>query len=366
MDVIRSLLTLAMVAAVTACGSAEAPVVAATRAPELGRDGSGVVTELLGPDHALKRPRDLAFNPLRPEELWVVNETDGSVVILHGTLSGPSVERRRDAGALHFMHKPSALAFGGDATSFGSVGTFGTCGESRNEHGGTSAGDFMGPALWSSDLAIFALKNPAGLGSHLDMLHNSPLCMGIAHETANVYWTSNGLTGGIQRYDFAVDHDVGMDDHADGASLEYVRGTLKYVEGVPGHMVYRAADASLYVADTGNGRIGRLDTKSGVRGTKLATKEPQRGGHYLMDGATFTDVVTGLDAPSGLELRNDMLYVSENGTGKIHAYTLDGKRVNTLDTKLGKGALAGLTFGPDGKLYFVDMVGNRVFRVDAP
>jgi hypothetical protein len=26
--------------------------------------------------------------------------------------------------------------------------------------------------------------------------------------------------------------------------------------------------------------------------------------------------------------------------------------------------LAGINFGPDGKLYFVDMVGNRVFRLD--
>jgi hypothetical protein len=148
-----------------------------------------------------------------------------SVVIVHGaTGDAPNPERRLDRAAPHFLHRPTSIAFGADATSFGSVGTFGTCGESRNENGIEGGEDFMGPVLWSSDLEIFAKKDPAGLGSHLDMLHNSPLCMGIAHETANVYWTMSGKSNAIVKYDFGVDHNVGMDDHSDGASLEYVRG----------------------------------------------------------------------------------------------------------------------------------------------
>jgi hypothetical protein len=353
-----------------ACGSTTqtAPPTATTViAPELGRDGKAQLLELIDSSTGLKRPRDLAFNPRTPDQLWIVNDLDNSVVIVHGTTSASTqYERRRDPAADHFMHKPSAIAFGADETTFGTPGTFATCGESRNEHGVAAAGDFMGPALWSSDLTIFAVKDPIGLGSHLDMLHNSPLCMGIAHEQGNVYWTTNGRDNAINRYDFAADHDIGLDDHSDGASLEFVTGQIKYAPGVPSHMFYRAADAMLYFADTGNGRVVKLDTQSGTRGAKLPTKEPQRGGHYRMDDAVLTEVVPPgvLTAPSGLEIHNDLLYVSDNGTGRIVAFDLTGKEVNAFDTGLGQGALAGIAFGPDGRLYLVDMLGNRVLYIE--
>jgi hypothetical protein len=37
--------------------------------------------------------------------------------------------------------------------------------------------------------------------------------------------------------------------------------------------------------------------------------------------------------------------------------------VNWLDTGL-FNALSGMAFGPDGKLYLVDMTGDRVLRID--
>jgi hypothetical protein len=360
---------------VGACGSskaestnppAEAPATE-TSAPELGTNGSATFTTVLGPEHGLLRPRDLAFNPDRPDELWVVDEGDGSVVIVHDMTSDhPTSERRVDKAAPHFMHKPSSIAFGAEPTSFGSSGTFGTCGESHNENGIEGATDFMGPVLWSSDLSIFAKKNPEGLGSHLDMLHDSPLCMGIAWQEANQYWTVNGESGSIVWYDFHQDHGVGLDDHSDGASLEYVHGQLQYAAGIPSHLVYRAEDAILYIADTGHGRIAKLDTKSGTKGKKLPTKELQKGGYFQVDGAVLTDVVSPglLVAPSGLELHDDLLFVTDDATGRIAAFTLAGEKKNELDTQLGDGALAGMTFGPDGKIYFVDMKGNRVVRVD--
>lgn len=365
----RNLLLASVLISAAACSSPaeETPPTttpAAVAAPELG-SGKATVTPVLGPEHRLARPRDLAFNPLRPDELWILNERDNSVVLMHGTTSGePQFERRRDPAADHFLHKPSSIAFGADPTTFGSNGTFATCGESRNENGIEGGEDFMGPTLWTSDLAIFAKKNPAGLGSHIDMLHNSPLCMGIAHEAGNAYWTFNGLKNSIVRYDFGKDHDVGLDDHSDGASLEYVAGQLKYVAGVPSHLAF--LDGGLFIADTGNGRIARLDTTSGTKGARIRTQEPQKGGHFKMEGATLTDVVPAgvLTAPSGLEIRNGLIYVSDNGTGRIVAFDLRGKQVNALDTGLGAGALAGMAFGPDDKLYFVDMKGDRLMRVD--
>lgn len=360
------------------CGSGPAPAEPGPapqperKAPALGvgdRTISSItVTEIASAAAGLKMPRDLAFNPLRPDELWILNFEDDSVVIVHDASSDSrAAERRKDGYALHFMPKPAALAFGQDATSFGALGTFATCGESRNTYDDKQApNNFMGPALWSSDLSIFAMKNPNGLGSHLDMLHNTPLCMGIAHEADNRYWVFGGLKGSLDRYDFKQDNNVGQDDHSDGESYQYATGQVKYVAGVPSHVFFHASDSTLYVADTGNSRVGKLDTKSGSAGKAIPPKE-KMGTAILMEGTSVVDVVAAdsglLERPSGLKIRDEILYVTDNATGRISAFSLGGELLNYLDTGLPPGALGGLAFGPDGKLYFVDMVGNRVLRI---
>ncbi len=340
------------------------------KAAELGTGdhtaSSVTLTVIAGPGQRLAGPRDLAFNPRVPAELWVVNAADDSAVIIHDAPTDDrKAERRKDADARHFMNKPSAIAFGRDETSFGIPGTFATCGESRNE-GDPRAPDFMGPTLWSSDLSIFAVKNPTGLGSHIDMLHESPLCMGIAHETQNVYWTFSGRFNAIVKFDFGQDHDIGQDDHTDGKAYQYLPGQVKYVPKVPSGLFFRDEDSMLYVADTGNARIAKLDTTSGTRGARIANKEPSP--FYKVDGAVMTDVVTAdsglLEAPSGIEIKGDYLYVTDNSNGRISAFTFEGERVNWLDTGLPAGSLGGLSFGPDGKIYFVDMLGNQVLRID--
>lgn len=343
-------------------------------APELGvgdkTAASVTLTTIIGPEARLKRPTDLDFNPRVSGELWVVNATDNSMVIVHdATSDGRTSERRNEPAMDHFMDRPTSIAFGAEPTTFGSIGTFGTCGESRNEHGSMegNANDFMGPVLWTSDLAIFTKKDPIGLGSHIDMLHSSPLCMGITHEADNVYWVFGGQSGAIQRYDFAKDHGVGMDNHSDGSIRWYGAGQFKRVEGVPSHLAFRPQDGMVYVADTGNGRIVKLDTKSGTR-TKNAPKKEELVASDFMDGASIEEVVSqsqGLvTRPSGLEIHGDYLYVSDNANGRITAFDFKGEAVNWLDTGLPDGALGGMVFGPDGKLYIVDMLGNQVLRID--
>lgn len=354
------------------------------RAPQLGRGdhsaSSVVFTEIASAAAGLRHPRDLAFNPLRPDELWVVNFGDDSMVIVFDA-SQPTrrAERRKDAMAMHFMPKPSSIAFGAPETTIGKQGTFATCQESRNTYDDQAPpNDFMGPALWSSDLTVFAMQDPFGLGSHLDMLHGSPDCMGLAHERANVYWAFGGKaqTGtstqrqepipAIVRYDFGHDHGVGADDHADGEIAQYVELQVKRVPGIPSHLAFDPASRQLYIADTGNGRVVKLDTTSGTRGAALQAQEPLVSYHRV-DGAVLTEVVSQarqeVVTPSGLELFDGLVYVSDPTIGRIAAFTPEGELVNWLDTGL-FGALSGMAFGPDGKLYFVDMTGNRVLRVD--
>lgn len=333
-------------------------------AAEIGKgdhSSSSVKLTVIASD--LKTPRDLAFNPNRPDELWIVNGGDDSVVIVHdASKETRRSERRRDVGAAHFMPRPSALAFGANGTTFGAVGTFATCAESRN--GGD---DFMGPTLWSSDLSVFAKKNPYGEGSHLDMLHCSPNCMGIAHQEANVYWAFGGLYNDIVKYDFRDDHGIGQTDHSDGSAYAYATGKVKYLPGVPSHLAYRASDAMLFIADSGNARIAKLDTRSGALGVKLPTAEPMMT-RRRVDGATLTDAVPAssklVTAPSGIELRGSYLYVTDHATSRISAFTDAGARVNWLETGLPAKSLAGMAFGADGRVYFVDMLGHRVLRIE--
>jgi hypothetical protein len=369
---------------------------AITQGLELGNGtpGSATMTQIVAASDGLDMPRDLAFNTRmgHEDELWIVNMTDNGMVIVQKTTddAARTAEHRVDGYALHFMAKPSSIAFGQDQTSdrveltgdtSPRLGTFATCQESRNTYNDTAApNDFMGPVLWSSDLDIFAMQNPNGLGSHLDMLHNSPLCVGIAWEgSGNKYWTISGNRGmvadpgfdvidnAIIRYDFQKDDGIGNDNHLDGESYVYVAGQTAYVAGVPSHLVFDASIRTLYIADTGNGRIAKLDTTAGSPGQQLVDAENRRT-YYMISGANpLVDVVpasAGLVHPSGLKLKNGILYVSDNQTSQISAFDLTGQKVNSFDTGLPEGSLAGINFGPDGKLYFVDMVGNRVFRLD--
>ncbi len=360
------------------------PITLLVRAPQLGTGdhtaSSVTLTEIAnGATGLLSRPRDLAFNPRVPDELWTVSFNDDSVLVVHdASKDSRRPVRYKDPFAFHFLEQPSSIAFGADATTIGKPGTFGTCQESRNTYDNMQAhNDFMGPALWSSDLTVFAQSNPHGLGTHLDMLHGSPNCMGIAHEKDNIYWVFGGKRHSgtaaqrqepipaLVRYDFGQDHGIGADDHSDGRIWQYADNLVKDVPGIPSHLVYEQSTKLLWVADTGNARIATMDTMSGTIGGPLFGQEPLISYDRMIDATvtTFTTDVT-LVRPSGLELFEEFVFVSDNQTSIIHAFDKSGVRVNWIETGLPAGALSGMAFGPDGKLYFVDMLGNRVLRID--
>ena len=326
------------------------------------------ISVVVDADDGLSGPRDLDFNPEVEGELWVLNRDDDSTVTVSnvGTTAQTSL-RRKDPYALHFMEESSSISF--------STGMkFGTCGESRNTYDDEQpANDFMGPALWSADPAIYAVTNPEAvidnggfdLGSHLDMMHETPLCMGIAWVDANVYFVFEGFTGTIARYDFATDHGPGFDFHGDGTVDRYVDVDVAHVADVPSHLVYDHDSELLYVADTGNARIGVLDTSTALQVSEF-------GGFETLvqesEGATWTELITGADfdlqAPSGLALKDGVLYVGDNLTSRVSAFNLDGELLETLDLDIDEGGLMGIRVSPDGEsLYATDFIGNRVLRV---
>ncbi len=323
---------------------------------------------------------DLDFHPVR-DELWVTLrefptdapceefnatqagcvELEGSVAIISGAL-GASPEGRveKDLNAWHFMRRPTSIAFAeGDF--------FATCHEARTGNYEDDFADFMGPTLWTADPEIFAKDPGPGLnGSHMDMLHLTPYCMGITHIEANAYFAFNGQAGALDYYDFSADHGPGHEDHSDGVLRRYAAGELKRLPDVPSHLAVDPATRAVYVADTGNSRVVRIDVSNATAGDKLLAYEAMKESRTY-EGAEVTEIVAAgvVDVPSGLALYQGALYVSDPSAGNIYAFALDGSPLASLETGLPSGALTGITIHEaTGTLFYTEQLEGKVYRVD--
>lgn len=328
-------------------------------------------------------PTDLEFNPVRPNELWVVYrqphpgglcedpeakanaDTSGCAylfgkvaIITDTTTATPQVRVLEDGNSWHFMRLTTSLAFADDDT-------FATVGEDRTGNPHNQPLDYMGPTLWSSDPAIFALDFKRN-GSHLDMLHASPYGMGIAHQKDHVFYVFSGQAGAIDAYDFKAPHEPGGEDHSDGTLLRFAASEVKRSVNVPSHMDFLPNKTTLLIADTGNGRVVALDTTSGTMGGRLSVDDNQIADPRSVDGATLSTLVAPgvMQHPSGLVVGNRSFAVGDATTGRIHQFTFEGVALLTLDTGLPPNALGGLELGPDGYLYLTRKDTNQVVRVD--
>jgi len=321
----------------------------------------------------------LAFNPTVDGELWVAlrqfpsglpctRDDDSGCSALPGAMAvisdAPGDAARavikQDGNAWHFMRRPTAMAWG-DGELFAS------CGEAYTDNYEDDGIAYAGPVLWSSSPDIFGVEPlPDQNGTHLDMLHETPFCMGIAHESANVYWVFNGDAGALDRVDFHAPHQIGGEDHADGEVHRYIAGQLSRVAEVPSHLVYDPERHSIYVVDTGHGRVLSVDPSTATPGGKIEILEALQASG-LMDGATTHELVRPgtLQKPRGIAFSGSTLYVTDNATGKIHLFDRAGTALRVLDTAMPAGSLAGITIGPDGKPYITDLLTGNVERVEA-
>src|SRR3954454_10462048 len=114
---------------------------------------------------------------------------------------------KKDGNAWHFMRRPTSIAFGEN-------GNLSTCGEARTDNYEDEAIDYSGPVLWSSDPAIFGVTpEPDQNGTHIDMLHESPYCMGPTSERDTVCRPFNGGRAGLDRCQCHEPHVIGGEDH---------------------------------------------------------------------------------------------------------------------------------------------------------
>lgn len=354
-------------------GSTSSGAAAGPLAPELGTGdgspGSVTFTEVFVTKTAKADALvDIAFNQDKPDQAWVVAQGTDTIQLGTGVTAteAGTWKSYRDPAAIHFMHKPPAIAWG-------SKGLWGICGDNDNAQNDPRQANtpnyFMGPALFTSDLTIFTTQNEATtLGSHYDMLHNTSFCRGITHIEENIFMVFNSEYGSLDKYNFNVPHEPGGDDHSDGEIYRFALGQVKGVDGVPSHLAYDPEDKMVYVADTGNARIVKIDPSSGTLGGALPRRNEVLKKSGMMDGTNVEVVVaSGLDTPSGIKVKNGLIYVTDAGTSLFHVYDKKtGKEVRKLDTGLPGKSLAGFTFGPEGKVFFVNRTGGQVLRIDVP
>lgn len=301
-----------------------------------------------------------------------------------------------DRNSLHFMRRPSALAFGAESVTVqpdspgaddgrgGSLlrapetytETFGTCIEHLTANP-TDSPPFIGPSLWTTDPSIYnGTSGIGGNGAHLDMVHATQYCMGMAYEGGNVYWLYNGQDGTLDRYDFADPHVPGHFYHGDASVDRYFWSddSLGRLPDVPSNMEMDDT-TGLYIADSGNGRVVRFDTGADMPmfGTAATFEGP------ALMATTFEgvdlEVIASPEAlsalwggggaePSGLSLLDDdALVVADHATGFISILDrTTGEEIRTIDTELGAG-IGGLTV-EDGVIYFVHMTNRMTYRID--
>ncbi|MDC3247195.1 hypothetical protein OAU60_02175 [Euryarchaeota archaeon] len=323
----------------------------------------------------ISSPTDLEFHPGRVNELWVANKATDSITIVHNTgLDNQTSETRLDVNRNHFLEEVSAISFGSYHPEFD--WQWGSAQESLNTYNGQGNPNyFMGPALWPSSLDHFAVENQNNedglLGSHIDMLHESPYGVGIAHDYDNVYWYNDGYYGELVRYDFMMDHDTGGHNHSDGVVHRYSEIQLNHSYGTPGHMVLDKETDILYISDAGGDRVIWVNTDDTTYQTENIMNDSSRletlSEYSRISGVEWGVLIEGLNRPSGIALDGDQLFVSLNEDNSIVSYNLnsDGKSaVEVAIINTSASSIMGIEIGPKGHLFYVDNARDEVVRVD--
>ena len=320
-----------------------------------------VFTEVATSADQLDKPTDLDFFPIMgKDELWVVNERNESsggstLTINNASTEAPEYLSRVDGNAWHFMSLPTGIAFSENFNFATSPGV-----KDANHSNGT----FTGPTLWSSDPNIYAQPS-GGNGSHLDMLHGSPYSMGIAHETANVFWVFDGWNETIVRYDFKNDHGPGNDDHSDAIVRRYTEIQVKKDGVVPSHLVLDKATGWMYVVDNGNHRVLRLDINSGSVAGNLPMINEQLAEHSEMANVTWEVIIQdSIEQPCGIEVMENRLLVGDYASGDIYVYDIENNFEVLGRISTGQAGLTGIKVGPDGSIWYTNRLQNSLVRVE--
>lgn len=308
-------------------------------------------------------PRDLDFAP--DGILWSINtNTEGSggstIKWTNPGEPGQTDLWQRDGNAWHFMSLPTAIAFSDNGLFGTTPGVY-----DANHDGGAP---FTGPSLWSMDPAIYAQPS-GGNGSHMDMLHASPYGMGMAAVTANQFYVFDANSNDIVFYDFVEDHGPGNSYHGDAIIRRYTGTTVNWIsDQISSHMEMAPGTDWLYFVDGGNQRVMRLDISSGtIGGTPTNFSNPETVAEYsTVNGATFETVVSsGLTEPSGIDIIDDRMIVTDHSNGDIIIYDISSIPASELARiQTGAPGIQGIVIGPNGNFWYANAADNEIVKVE--
>ena len=338
-----------------------------------------VINKLAGSEtDGINNPRDLDFHTdqNRSNELWVINENSATfdpnfggstVTYYYAGSENQWADYRKDSYSGHFMNTASAIAFSNNG---GFANTLDVQDANGNENG-----YFSGCTLWDSDTSIYARVNQNGpeLGSHWDMLHQSPYSVGIASETDNIYWLFDGYHNTIAKYNFQEphsDHEHGGEDHSDGIIYRFDEIEVERVSGLSSHMVMDQSLGMLYICDTGNQRILKMNTNSGSISYNLTPYGENIEGYYSMSGVEYETIIdSGLVLPTGIDLIENYLLVSDYSSGEIIVYDISQndniQELKRLQTNMVNDVM-GIKVGPDGSIWYVCTNSNQLYQMLPP
>ncbi len=107
----------------------------------------------------------------------------------------------------------------------------------------------------------------------------------------------------------------------------------------------------VYVADTKNHRIQQFTAD----------------GEFISSFGKYGFTDGGLKTPIDIAINGNFIYVSDPGNNKIEKYTSDGIFLKTFDNSFAGRSITpgGLVTDPDGNIYLVDSINQRILKIDS-
>lgn len=300
---------------------------------------------------------------------------------------------RRDRGYYHYMINATAIDFNsvsgsGRSPDRDGFNYFAICNDDSNTYLGKKEPNFfMGPTLYNSDPKNRNLVNRLGeecreeepcFFLHSDMLHEAPVCIGIAHDPetvtayGNVYWafdtTGNRQNGQLVRFDFQQPHGPGSMDHSVAAIRRYVEVELNSGNGGHAGMVVHPTLRQIFISVPGENKVILVDADSGGYARTAREEYPIYSNslpsfeYSIWECVDQTVFAENIREPSGMTLShdNERLFVAERATGDIFVYeAASGALLHKITT--GFRSIGGLAISPiSNMLYFIDEETNTL------